>query len=234
MNPFLHETAGRPAAASSDAVRTRPDDGSRIRIPGPGAPAAGLAGLSGLSRPAGAPGPCVPDAAARGRSGVRRAVRPHVHRLSRLLAAAGVAALAWAGAAGAVDLNTATLDQLRGIRGIGPKTAQVILDERERGGRYLSFADLSDRVRGIGPRRAQALQSAGLTIDGGGTRLSGQGAAARAAAGAAGAGGPSGSSGLPGPAGASGTAGSSGAAGSPGLPGAPGSAAAARPAAGRR
>ncbi|MGB5806525.1 ComEA family DNA-binding protein, partial [Castellaniella sp.] len=74
-----------------------------------------------------------------------------------------------------MDLNTATLDQLRGIRGIGPKTAQVILDERARGGRYLSFADLSDRVRGIGPRRAQSLQSAGLTIDGGGTRVSGQG-----------------------------------------------------------
>jgi competence protein ComEA len=88
---------------------------------------------------------------------------------------------------GAVDLNTASLDQLRGIRGIGPKTAQIILDERNRGGRYLSFTDLSDRVRGIGPRRAQALQSAGLTIDGGGTRVSGQGAAAaKAAAGSAG------------------------------------------------
>jgi len=107
-------------------------------------------------------------------------------RLSRVLRAASLAALTWAGVAGAVDLNTATLDQLRGIRGIGPKTAQVILDERSRGGRYLSFADLSDRVRGIGPRRAQALQSAGLTIDGGGTRLSGQGAAAAEARGPAG------------------------------------------------
>jgi len=100
---------------------------------------------------------------------------PAAPRVSRVLRAAGLAALTWAGAAGAVDLNTATLDQLRGIRGIGPKTAQIILEERTRGGRYLSFADLSDRVRGIGPRRAQALQSAGLTIDGGGTRLSGQG-----------------------------------------------------------
>ncbi|MGB3276973.1 MAG: helix-hairpin-helix domain-containing protein [Castellaniella sp.] len=105
-------------------------------------------------------------------------------RLSHLLTAAGLAALTWAGAASAVDLNTATLDQLRGIRGIGPKTAQVILDERARGGRYLSFADLSDRVRGIGPRRAQSLQSAGLTIDGGGTRVSGQGGGARTATGA--------------------------------------------------
>jgi competence protein ComEA len=106
---------------------------------------------------------------------------------------AGITALAWAGTAGAVDLNSASLEQLRGIRGIGPKTAQIILDERTRGGRYLSFADLSDRVRGIGPRRAQALQSAGLTIDGGGTRLSGQGADARAAAAAS-----AGSGGAPG------------------------------------
>lgn len=99
----------------------------------------------------------------------------------RVLRVAGLAALTWAGAAGAVDLNTATLDQLRGVRGIGPKTAQIILQERERGGRYLSFADLSDRVRGIGPKRAQTLQSAGLTIDGGGLRMSGQGESARQA-----------------------------------------------------
>ncbi|MGB3836506.1 ComEA family DNA-binding protein [Castellaniella sp.] len=103
-------------------------------------------------------------------------------RVSRSARLAGVLALSWAAAVGAVDLNTASLDQLRGIRGIGPKTAQIILDERNRGGRYLSFTDLSDRVRGIGPRRAQALQSAGLTIDGGGSRMSGQGAAAAKAA----------------------------------------------------
>src|SRR5690606_24076591 len=142
-----------------------------------------------------------------------RAARRPARGLSRLLAAASLATLAWVGPAGAVDLNTATLDQLQGIRGIGPRTARIILDERERGGRYLSFADLSDRVRGIGPgsarisldgrgrgggylafadlsdrvrgigpRRAQALQSAGLTIDGGGTRVSGQGRQAAAPA----------------------------------------------------
>ncbi|MGB6217575.1 MAG: helix-hairpin-helix domain-containing protein, partial [Castellaniella sp.] len=148
MNPFLHETAGRPPAVPS-GVAPRCVAASRAPLRGPAS----------------------------------RAGRRSTRHLSHLLTAAGIAALTWAGAAGAVDLNTATLDQLRGIRGIGPKTAQVILDERERGGRYLSFTDLSDRVRGIGPRRAQSLQSAGLTIDGGGTRVSGQGAEARAAAG---------------------------------------------------
>lgn len=127
--------------------------------------------------------PAIPPGAAALPVRRRRMRLPSAPRVSRALRAAGLAALTWAGAAGAVDLNTATLDQLRGIRGIGPKTAQIILDERARGGRYVSFADLSDRVRGIGPRRAQALQSAGLTIDGGGVRLSGQGDAAAQAAG---------------------------------------------------
>ncbi|MFT0533312.1 ComEA family DNA-binding protein [Castellaniella hirudinis] len=154
MNPFLHDTVARPG----------------IETPGIHSETFGSPAC-----PSGDGVPCPP--ATRGRA-VGRAVakargRRRGARLSRVI---GVAALAWAGAAGAVDLNTATLDQLRGIRGIGAKTAQVILDERSRGGRFASFADLSDRVRGIGPRRAQALRSAGLTIDGGGTRLPSAGA----------------------------------------------------------
>lgn len=78
--------------------------------------------------------------------------------------AAGLAALAWSACALATDLNSATLDELRAIRGIGPKTAQIILEERQRGGLFDSFDDLSDRVKGIGPRRARALQAAGLSI----------------------------------------------------------------------
>lgn len=100
----------------------------------------------------------VPPAAPCARSG---------HRLARALGAASLAALTWSGGALALDLNTATEAQLRGVRGIGPKTAQIILQERERGGRYESFSDLSDRVKGIGPKKAVALQAAGLSIEGG-------------------------------------------------------------------
>lgn len=64
----------------------------------------------------------------------------------------------------AVDVNVANQEQLQGLRGIGPKTAQVIIEERTRGGRYESLEDLSDRVKGIGPKKASALQSAGLTV----------------------------------------------------------------------
>ncbi|WP_323011449.1 ComEA family DNA-binding protein [Castellaniella sp.] len=146
MNPFLHDTVARPSAPT------------------------GIAGSRGRAMPA-----SLVYALVKARAKKSPYPSPAVC-LSRVLGVAGLAAMAaWAGAVGAVDLNTATLDQLRGIRGIGPKTAQIILEERTRGGSYVSFADLSDRVRGIGPRRAQALQSAGLTIDGGGSRLSGQG-----------------------------------------------------------
>lgn len=74
-----------------------------------------------------------------------------------------------AGAAGhtpavAVDVNVATQAQLVSVRGIGPRTAQIIIDERRRGGPYESFDDLADRVKGIGASKAGRLQAAGLTI----------------------------------------------------------------------
>ncbi len=67
----------------------------------------------------------------------------------------------------AVDVNAASAEQLEAVKGIGPKTAQVIIEERARGGRYESFEDLSDRVKGIGPAKVATLRSAGLTVDGG-------------------------------------------------------------------
>ena len=74
--------------------------------------------------------------------------------------------LAMPGFAGAVDVNAATLEQLRSVRGIGPKTAQTIIDERTRGGKFESFDDLSERVKGIGAKKAAALQASGLTLGG--------------------------------------------------------------------
>ncbi|MCB5364001.1 helix-hairpin-helix domain-containing protein [Pusillimonas sp. CC-YST705] len=64
----------------------------------------------------------------------------------------------------AVDVNSATQESLQTIRGIGPKTAQAILDERMRGGAFDSFEDLSERVKGIGAKKVQSLQAAGLKL----------------------------------------------------------------------
>lgn len=86
-----------------------------------------------------------------------------------LLARAGILTSALAPTlALAIDVNNATQQQLQSVRGIGPRTAQIIIDERKRGGRYESFEDLSDRVKGIGPKKAASLQAAGLTVGGNG------------------------------------------------------------------
>jgi competence protein ComEA len=86
-----------------------------------------------------------------------------VLRVVRTLAVAGGLGLACS-PAHALDVNAANAEQLEALRGIGPRTAQIILQERQRGGRFASIEDLSDRVRGIGPKRAKALQEAGLTV----------------------------------------------------------------------
>lgn len=58
---------------------------------------------------------------------------------------------------GPLDLNTATLDQLDELPGIGPATAQAIIDERERRGGFTSVEELLD-VRGIGPAKLEGLR----------------------------------------------------------------------------
>ena len=78
---------------------------------------------------------------------------------------AGVAA-ASAPAAGSsptapLDLNSATLEQLENLPGIGPVTAQKILDYRQQHGAFHSVAELQG-VPGIGP--AHMAQLKGLVI----------------------------------------------------------------------
>lgn len=104
------------------------------------------------------------------RAGARPATRSAsgMRRAGRFL---GVAALAGSllvpglGAA-AVDINTATAQELQQVKGIGPKMAQVMIDERERGGRFASMADVSERVKGVGAKKAATFEAAGLLVGG--------------------------------------------------------------------
>lgn len=52
---------------------------------------------------------------------------------------------------GKVSLNTATLEQLDTLPGVGPVTAQKILDWREQHGRFKAVSELQE-VAGIGPK----------------------------------------------------------------------------------
>ena len=60
-------------------------------------------------------------------------------------------------ATGPVDLNTATAEQLEALPGVGPATAQAILEYRREHGRFRSVDELID-VRGIGEAKLAALR----------------------------------------------------------------------------
>jgi competence protein ComEA len=64
----------------------------------------------------------------------------------------------------ALDVNAASVTQLESLRGIGPRTAKMIVHERSRAGAFASMEDLSDRVKGLGERRVRALSQAGLEV----------------------------------------------------------------------
>src|SRR4051794_35608344 len=56
-----------------------------------------------------------------------------------------------------IDLNTATLEQLDTLDGVGPSTAQKILDYREQHGGFKTVEEL-DQVSGIGEKRLENLR----------------------------------------------------------------------------
>ncbi len=66
--------------------------------------------------------------------------------------------------AAVINVNIATPAELETIRGVGPATAQRIVQERERAGPFISFQDFAERIRGIGPKRAAAMRAAGVGV----------------------------------------------------------------------
>jgi competence protein ComEA len=68
-----------------------------------------------------------------------------------------IVALAAPLAQAALDLNTATKEQLVALSGIGPAKAQAILDYRTQHGGFKSVDELKD-VKGIGARRFEKLK----------------------------------------------------------------------------
>jgi competence protein ComEA len=100
--------------------------------------------------------------------GTRSAVQPSIHALEdimqRLLLALAFALCSGAALA-AINLNTASKDELVALPGIGPAKAQAILDYRSAHGAFKSVEELKD-VKGIGAKRFEKLKGE-LTVVGG-------------------------------------------------------------------
>lgn len=85
-------------------------------------------------------------------------------RLRHLPAALlGMACLAFACWAQALDVNTASQAELEMLKGVGPQLSEALLAER-RQRPFRDWPDLMARLKGIGPARAAKLSAAGLTV----------------------------------------------------------------------
>lgn len=85
------------------------------------------------------------------------------------------AVLAWmlsaVAALAAVNVNTATKEQLDALKGIGPTKAQAIIDYRTKNGPFKSIDDL-EKVPGIGPATLKEIRN-DVTLTGASTGVSG-------------------------------------------------------------
>lgn len=84
--------------------------------------------------------------------------------MKKLLLAFATLVISSSFAMAAVNLNTATKDDLAGIKGIGPVKAQSIIDYRKKNGSFKSVDEL-DNVKGFGSKSVQKVRSE-LTVAG--------------------------------------------------------------------
>src|SRR5690606_28570674 len=63
-----------------------------------------------------------------------------------------------------IDVNTASKARLEIVKGIGPKKAKAIIDERIKNGLYKDDVDFITRLKGFSEISVEKLKKAGLTF----------------------------------------------------------------------
>jgi len=66
-------------------------------------------------------------------------------------------------ASGQVNINTATVEQLQAVKGIGPKTAEAIVAYRNEHGAFKSIDEL-EKIKGIGEKSLEKIRG-DLTVE---------------------------------------------------------------------
>ena len=65
----------------------------------------------------------------------------------------------------ALDVNKASTAELQALKGVGAKTADMIVKARKSQS-FTSWEDLQQRVKGVGPAKSASLSQQGLTVGG--------------------------------------------------------------------
>jgi competence protein ComEA len=87
------------------------------------------------------------------------------HMIKKLMLAVATLVATMGFAFAQVDVNKADAAALDSVKGLGPASTKLILDERAKG-EFKDWADFQKRVKGVGDKRAAKLSAAGLQVSG--------------------------------------------------------------------
>ncbi|WP_071058567.1 DUF655 domain-containing protein [Pelistega sp. MC2] len=65
----------------------------------------------------------------------------------------------------AININQANKEELLELKGVGEKTATLIVEERQKNGAFISIEDVGRRIKGLGKKKLDKLVKQGLQVE---------------------------------------------------------------------